>query len=47
MFELKKRRKNIPSGFCYDCFYSSAAVGLDHEAGVEYCSFGIQDRDLV
>jgi hypothetical protein len=43
----KKRKKIFRQGFCYDCFYSSAAVGdwiMKPELSTAH--LGIQDRDL-
>jgi hypothetical protein len=44
----KKKKKIFRQGFCYDCFYSSAAVGdwiMKPELSTAH--LGIQDRDLV
>jgi hypothetical protein len=43
-----KKKKIFRQGFCYDCFYSSAAVGdwiMRPELSTAH--LGIQDRDLV
>ncbi|SHL84881.1 DUF2797 domain-containing protein [Flavobacterium xinjiangense] len=43
-----KKKKIFRQGFCYDCFYSSAAVGdwiMKPELSTAH--LGIQDRDLV
>ncbi|MFB0911393.1 MAG: DUF2797 domain-containing protein [Flavobacterium sp.] len=43
----KKKKKIFRQGFCYDCFYSSAAVGdwiMKPELSTAH--LGIQDRDL-
>ena len=43
-----KKKKIFRQGFCYDCFYSSAAVGdwiMKPELSTAY--LGIEDRDLV
>jgi hypothetical protein len=44
----QKKKKIFRQGFCYDCFYSSAAVGdwiMKPELSTAH--LGIQDRDLV
>lgn len=44
----KKKKKIFRQGFCYDCFYSSAAVGdwiMKPELSTAH--LGIQDRDLA
>jgi hypothetical protein len=46
MFELKKKKKIFRQGFCYDCFYSSAAVGDWIMKPESTAHLGIQDRDL-
>jgi hypothetical protein len=44
----KKKKKIFRQGFCYDCFYSSAAVGdwiMKPELSTAH--LGVQDRDLA
>jgi hypothetical protein len=44
----KKKKKIFRQGFCYDCFYSSAAVGdwiMKPELSTAH--LGLQDRDLA